>query len=90
MLVLLSALLLLILLFVLVNGYTQIMKRWLGDRWHDFLVLLRLRPDYRNPDHCPPAWPEETRPHKFSRFEGSLVCGKCGGGRLHAIHKVLE
>ena len=59
----------------------------LRECWHRVLVFLRLRPDYRNPDVCPPAF-ETDGPHRFKRFAGSLVCGECGGGRLHRIHQV--
>ena len=60
--------------------------RWISDRWHDFLVLLRLRPDFRNPDNAPPAFWDREPPHPFKRGEGLLVCMQCGGGRLHKVH----
>ena len=62
------------------------MKR-LRELWYRLLVLLHLKPDFRNPDVCPPAF-QTSGPHPFKRFEGSLVCGECGGGRLHEIHQV--
>jgi hypothetical protein len=61
--------------------------KWLRDLYHNFLVLIHVRPDYRNPDNAPPAFWDREPPHPFKRGEGSLVCVQCGGGRLHAVHK---
>jgi hypothetical protein len=60
--------------------------KWISDRWHDCLVLLHLRPDFRNPDNAPPAFHDNESPHLFKRGDGSLVCVLCGGGRLHSVH----
>ena len=57
--------------------------------WNWLLVKLGLRTDWTNPDLAPPAF-EGYTVHEFSPFEGISCCGKCGGGRLHKIHRVVS
>lgn len=54
--------------------------------WNWLLVKLGLRTDWRNPDLCPPAFDDVT-PHEYSPHRGLPCCEKCGGGKLHAIHR---
>jgi hypothetical protein len=55
--------------------------------WNWLLVKLGLRTDWSNPDNAPPGLSDDEEPHEFKPWPATpVVCGLCGGGRLHSVH----
>jgi hypothetical protein len=53
--------------------------------WYRLMVLLRLKPDWRNPDYAPPAF-EGIAAHPYKPASLLPCCLVCGGGKKHKIH----
>ena len=64
-------------------------SRAISVLWYRLLVLLRLKPDWSNPEFAPPGLEGGIRPHTFKPSASLPCCVLCGGGRLHKIHRVL-
>lgn len=51
-----------------------------------FVTRKRVLRRLLDPDYCFPSLGPVDPPHEFKPYEGISVCGRCGGGRKHAIH----
>ena len=61
-------------------------RQWWARAWHELMVFLGHRPDWRDPDNAPPAF-LPAAPHKYLWMPDLQCCVKCGGGRNHPIHQ---